>query len=91
MLHRAPPATASDLFLLQQSRTRNHIRASLLYTNLWKRFFAPQHLANNRSNWDNLSSSPANVRWNILLHPDDPNKGHAAGRRGVGRDVCDQL
>lgn len=78
MMHHVPPDIASSLFLLQKNRTEDHIRAPLLYADLFKRFMAPENLHDNRTDWDNLSSAPSNARWNILFQSDDPNTGHAA-------------
>ncbi|KAF2829075.1 hypothetical protein CC86DRAFT_184553 [Ophiobolus disseminans] len=78
MMHHVPPEMNSDLYLLQKNRTEDHIRNPLLFADLWTRFMVPENLADNRSDWDNLSSDSSNARWNILFKSDDPNDGHAA-------------
>ena len=77
MMHHVPQDIWSALYLLQKNRTEDHLRAPILYSDLWERFMVPQNLKDNRSDWDNLSSDPSNARWNILFESDDPNDGHA--------------
>ncbi|CAO2655014.1 Nn.00g117470.m01.CDS01 [Neocucurbitaria sp. VM-36] len=78
MMHHVAPDMASDLWKLENDRTKDHLmHTPLRFADLWERFMTPKNLNDTRKDWDNLSSESSNVRWNILFEKDQPDAGRA--------------
>jgi hypothetical protein len=81
-MHHVPPQIASGLWRFQRDREEyQHINDPLAFADLWGAFVQPENMGLPRDDWDNLSSSKDNARWNILFESVQPNSQNSVNRR----------
>ncbi|KAF1846451.1 glycosyltransferase family 31 protein [Cucurbitaria berberidis CBS 394.84] len=90
MMHHVPPEIGSNLWKLENDRTKDHLMYSpIRFADLWTRFMTPENLNDTRNDWDNLSSESSNSRWNILFEgPEHDNSRAKSGEESP--EACEE-